>query len=390
MRLVYVAEGVPNRDPLLGDGSSMIPFEVIRHAPAGVSITLVTWTSPISVPDEIRARCDDTVMLPVHSPQVAVLRALPSPRSIGSEERASRAAGRVVRELSKNADATLVHGPHAAFLSHRVQGPLVVQVVDPWSLRAAMEAELATGLRRRYRSIKARQALAAERRLPRRARLLTVGRRDAEIWAQRLGRPVRGIPNGTDAPAGGTRLHTDGPPTVCFVGSLNYGPNIDSARTLITELAPCIWAQAPDTRFVLAGRQPDPAVLALRGDRVVVLPNVPSVLEVFRSADVALFPDRRGLGIRNSVTEAIAAGLPVVATPAAAREQQPHPLLSVGQHADELVALALSAIESRGAGDRPAAGGSAPLRTWATVTEEYLAECAAAAVPDSAAGPERS
>jgi hypothetical protein len=41
---------VPNRDPVHGNGSSMIPFEVIRHLPDDVEVTLLTYRSRIAVP----------------------------------------------------------------------------------------------------------------------------------------------------------------------------------------------------------------------------------------------------------------------------------------------------------------------------------------------------
>ena len=73
---------------------------------------------------------------------------------------------------------------------------MVIQVVDPWSMRVDMEVELARRLRARYRRRK-KQALALELRLPPEAQLLTVGRADADAWSARLQRPVRSI-NGVD------------------------------------------------------------------------------------------------------------------------------------------------------------------------------------------------
>ena len=211
----------------------------------------------------------------------------------------------------------------------------MLQTVDPWSIRSAMDGELAPGWHKIVRQIKSRQSLAVERQLPGRARLLTVSARDATLWSAALGREVRNIPNGV---AQSVRLgRSPGPPVVCFVGSLNYGPNVDSAHVLVEQIATQVWQSLPDTRFVIAGRRPTPSVMALAGQRVSVLANVPSVVDVFHSADVAVFPDTHGVGIRNSVSEALSAGVPVVATPAAAREQSVHPLLSVRESVPDLV-----------------------------------------------------
>jgi glycosyltransferase involved in cell wall biosynthesis len=350
----------------------MISFELLRHLPTDVTVRLLTFGDPADLPAEIRSRCADVVVLPLRPTRLATALSLLSAWSIGSHQRGGRRSAAQVRALSADADVTLLHGPHVMWLARGVRGPLVLQVVDPWSLRVTMDSSLATGWRRRYRSFKAARAASAERRLPRAARLLTVGRRDAQQWSARLARPVRGIPNGVDVPRAVARNRPAGPPTVCFVGSLAYGPNVESAHVLVEEIAPLVWAELPGTRFVLAGRQPSADVLALAGDRVEVRANVPSVLDVFGEADVAVFPDRHGLGVRNSVTEALAAGLPVVATPAAAREQDPSPLLHVCDSVPDLVKQVIAVLQDDAPGE--VAGSATPRRTWDCVTVEYLEE----------------
>jgi glycosyltransferase involved in cell wall biosynthesis len=106
---------------------------------------------------------------------------------------------------------------------------------------------------------------------------------------------------------------------------------------------------------------------------VDVLANVPSVLEVFHAADVAVFPDEHGVGIRNSVREALAAGTPVVATPVAAREQEPHPLLTVEENIDRIVERVVDYLTKPRT--IPTAAELEPaLRSWKDVTREYLGE----------------
>ncbi|WP_426989090.1 glycosyltransferase [Pseudarthrobacter sp. Y6] len=369
MKLLYITESVPNRDPMLGDGSSMIPFEVLRNLPGEVAVTLLTFAGPVGVPAEIRSRCNAVHVMPTRSRAWATVLSVFGLTGLGKHERSTAKAIAVAAQLSGLHDATLIHGPHALFLAKSVSGPLVLQTVDPWSVRAAMDTAIAGTLRPAYR---AREflALLAERRLPSRARLLTVGAADALTWSERLARPVRSVPNGAEKSV--REAARQNCPVACFVGSLNYGPNIDSANVLIRKIAPLVWQQVPDARFVLAGRCPDASVQALAGPRVEVLANVPSVLEVFHSADVAVFPDEHGVGIRNSVREALAAGLPVVATPVAAREQEPHPLLAVEPDTEGFVDHVVRRLTAPGRHRTPPAGGS--VRTWRTVAEDYLDE----------------
>lgn len=395
MRLLYVTESMPNRDPVFGDGSSMIPYEFLRNLPEDIAVILVTYSGPVGLPDDVRDRCDSVHILAPRNRKLAFIRSFFGLNGLGKQERSTAKAKAITSKLSRMCDATLIHGPHALPLARHVRGPMVLQTVDPWSIRAGMDTAIAKKLRPAYR-LREHQALRAERRLPAAARLLTVAAKDANAWSSRLGRTVRSIANGAEQ---GVRPadRQDGP-VVCFVGSLNYGPNIDSAAVLINKIAPLVWHRVPDAKFVIAGRRPLPSVLDLAGPRVDVLANVPSVLEVFHGADVAVFPDEHGVGIRNSVREALAAGTPVVATPVAAREQEPHPLLTVEEDVDRIAERVVGYLTGRRAGrntSESTAGRSTsdqeqpdqeqtehekepPLRSWKDVTQEYLGEVHAA------------
>lgn len=372
MHLLYLTEGVPNRDPRDGDGSSMIPYEVIRALPADIRIDLLTFDGPVPVPAEIAERCDRVLQLPVRSVRSAILQSVLRSQQIGELTRLTGRAHRTARHAAGTADVTLVHGPQVGPLVRGLPGPVVWQTVDPWSRRARMDADLATGPRRTFRELKARQALRADDRIPERVRLLTVGGADATAWERQLGRPVRAVPNGV-AEIARPATRPAGPPTVCFVGSLDYEPNVDSVHRLVRDVLPILHRARPDLEVVVAGRRPVPAVLALAGGGVRVLADVPEVADIWAAADVALFPDRHGLGIRNSVGEAVAAGLPVVASPAAAREQPDHPLLEVAVDDEALAAAVLQRL------DRPGGTVTAPsVRTWDRVAGEYREELDAA------------
>ncbi|WP_369053506.1 glycosyltransferase [Kineococcus terrestris] len=369
MHLLYVTESVPNKDPVHGDGSSAIPYEVLRNLPPDVRVDLVTFAG-VAVPDDVLRRCASVQCLPERGRRAALAGSALTPLSVGGAARTTVRARRAVRAASRRADVTLLHGPHVIGLVHEVSGPAVFQTVDPWSHQVTMQAAASSGPLARYRRFQAARALELERRLPEHVALLTVGRGDAEAWSRELGRPVTAVPLGTDS-GGSPWAPPAGPPTVCFVGSLDYGPNVESVGALVREIAPRIWDAAPETRFVLAGRRPVQAVADLAGDRVEVRANVPDVSDVFRSAHVAVFPDRSGLGMRNAVTEAVAVGIPVVASAVAAREQPAHPLLRVAQDDEDLVRLALSALTSTDA----AVTTTGTPRTWADVAEDHLRAC---------------
>ncbi len=102
---------------------------------------------------------------------------------------------------------------------------------------------------------------------------------------------------------------------VLFVGSMDYHANVDAAVDFAINIWPGILAQHPDLRFVVAGRNPAPEVLALaKSPRIEITGTVDDVRPWYRSAFVVVVPIRTGSGTRLKILEALAAGVPVVST----------------------------------------------------------------------------
>lgn len=109
-----------------------------------------------------------------------------------------------------------------------------------------------------------------------------------------------------------------GPPTLVFTGVMNYLPNVDGCTFFAHEVLPKLQARHPDVRFVIVGSQPTPEVRAL-GERpgVTVTGFVPDVRTYLAEATISVAPLRIARGIQNKALEAMAMGLPVVASPSA-------------------------------------------------------------------------
>jgi glycosyltransferase involved in cell wall biosynthesis len=130
--------------------------------------------------------------------------------------------------------------------------------------------------------------------------------------------PIRVVPNIVpggmpDLPSVRRRSDREGP-LLLFQGHLSYRPNVMAARFLAERIVPAVRAMLPEARLVLAGRRPHRHVDALRGDRIEIIADPPDLAPILERADLAILPLRIGSGTRIKALEALAWGLPVVAT----------------------------------------------------------------------------
>lgn len=108
-------------------------------------------------------------------------------------------------------------------------------------------------------------------------------------------------------------------PALVFSGSMASIQSVDAAAFLVNEVMPLIGPQHPDCHLYLVGNGPLPEVRALASDQVHVTGFVDDLAAHLRAAAVYVCPLRLGSGMRTRVIEALACGVPTVATPMALR-----------------------------------------------------------------------
>jgi glycosyltransferase involved in cell wall biosynthesis len=152
------------------------------------------------------------------------------------------------------------------------------------------------------------------------ARVFLVGKRDIDEIAK-SGRVANAVvqPHGQDVPATERLAKAQREPgAIVMSGVMATYTNVDAATWFAREIFPLIEREVPEASFWIVGRQPQREVLALaRPPRVVVTGEVPDVSEWLLRAEVGVAPLRIGAGMQNKLVQAMAAGLPVVATPVA-------------------------------------------------------------------------
>jgi glycosyltransferase involved in cell wall biosynthesis len=105
--------------------------------------------------------------------------------------------------------------------------------------------------------------------------------------------------------------------TLLFVGNYEYAPNVDAALFLAQAILPVVRQDMPQAQLWLVGNAPPPVLQQLASEHIRVTGYVDDVRPYYAQATLFVCPLRVGAGIKNKILEAMAMGLPIVATPIA-------------------------------------------------------------------------
>jgi glycosyltransferase involved in cell wall biosynthesis len=216
-----------------------------------------------------------------------------------------------------------------AALGGKLEGrPAVLAALDAWHLNVVARARLAPLHRRPGFALQAALTRRFEsREYARFDRVVVVSDEDAD--ALRSVNPLIRldvIPNGVDAEAFGSDGSHREPGAIVFTGVMSFPPNVAAATFMARRVLPAVRADRTDARLWLVGRDPAPAVLELAGaPGVEVVGEVQDMRPWLSRASVYACPMVSGTGIKNKLLEAMANGLPCVATPLAIRGLRAEP-----------------------------------------------------------------
>jgi glycosyltransferase involved in cell wall biosynthesis len=182
------------------------------------------------------------------------------------------------------------------------------------------------------------------------------------------------IPNAVDSTAVPFREPRAERNILLFLGTLDYRPNADAVAWLVRDILPAIRQSRPDVRLRLVGRGSE----RLQGDGVEGIGYVDSVLSQLEEADALVAPLRMAGGVRFKVLEAMAAGLPVVGTPAGLQgiDAEPDRHALVARTAPDLASAALRVLDDGPLAKRLALAGRKLVQErydWSVIAPKYLA-----------------
>lgn len=186
------------------------------------------------------------------------------------------------------------------------------------------------------------------------------------------------VPNGVDTKRFRPNNARSAGRRIAFHGVLRYPPNVTAARFLAEQVVPRVRDVVPDANLDLVGLDPTSDVRALaRLPGVTVTGWVDDIAATLGRADVYVCPMTSGTGIKNKLLEAMACGLPCVATPLATQglavTDDVH--LCIHDSAREIAGAVIDLLRHR---DRAAELGVAARRyvvdhhAWRSTVDDYV------------------
>lgn len=138
-----------------------------------------------------------------------------------------------------------------------------------------------------------------------------------------------------------------------YLGAYRHYPNEDAVIYFVNEIFPLIKKKDRDVKLYIVGSHPTRRINRLkRHEDIVITGSVPDVKPYLEKGTIFIAPIRLGGGIKGKILEAMATGLPVVATPLAvtglgARDGENISIASTSEEFAEKVVALLSDNELR-------------------------------------------
>ena len=193
--------------------------------------------------------------------------------------------------------------------------PVVMDLVDAWSLNLARLARDRNWISAAFYLLQSWRMLNYERKVTSQVAHAII----SSVTDQKTIGPFQNlsvVPNGVHCPEHPIVHRQDAEKlSIVFVGNMGYGPNIAAITYFVQSVFPILRSHLADSELIVIGPNP-PAKLVRTCSQAGVkfLGYVPDLNEYLERATVSIAPMRSGSGIQNKVLEAMAAGIPVVAT----------------------------------------------------------------------------
>ncbi len=140
-------------------------------------------------------------------------------------------------------------------------------------------------------------------------------------------------------------------PTVLFVGTFNWLPNVEAVQFLVENVWPKVKQKMKKAKLWIVGNAPTKEIFDYqdKDNSITVTGGIPDIRDAFSGAHVLLAPVFSGKGTRYKILEAMASNTPIVATETAVEGLGVRHGVHVmtGNNAQEMAEMTLKVLEDK-------------------------------------------
>ena len=315
MRLIFLTPSLPYPPRR---GFELVPYHRIRLLSRQHQITLAYVDDGSTKPehvDHMRLFCDEVVALPISKVNrlVGVITSVFSgiPLQVGLFRH--RRSAQLIRDLCARKRFDILHA-YMLRVGELIPSnglPVVLDLIDSMSVNFERRIPFALWpmrllLREEVRRLKRYEPAVASRH----PHIFV-----SEIDRDAVGQNGSVIPLGVDTAVFFPGKERGETMSVVFTGNMFYAPNQQAVAWFLEHCWTQLRAQFPRMSFHVVGNEPPSWLRAKDGiDGIHVLGSVPSMADEIRRAVVAIAPMQSGSGMQFKILEAMACGIPVVAS----------------------------------------------------------------------------
>ncbi|MBO7431778.1 MAG: glycosyltransferase [Elusimicrobia bacterium] len=122
------------------------------------------------------------------------------------------------------------------------------------------------------------------------------------------------IPTGVDSEFYKPNDIVDDEKSLVFVGHYKHFPNLDAIVYFVKNIYPKVIEKIPNIKLYIVGSGVTKAVEDLKSDNIIITGEIEDIRQYLKRPNIFIAPVRLGGGIKGKVLEAMAMGVPVVAT----------------------------------------------------------------------------
>jgi len=320
MRVLFLTARFPY-PPLKGD--KIVSYQRLKHLSRSHEITLLSFCEgTLTSGDlaEVGKFCRDVHTVPLRKAEIYsnLVRGsfLNTPFQVLYHQ--SQAFRRELSELLAHDTFDLLHVfmlRIAPYVADYAGCPKLLELIDSMELNMERRACFERGIKRMLFREEVRRLAGYERQLAEKFdRAVVVSDVDARVIKARN---LKVSPLGIDFQQFYPQPAKDGAnPLIVFTGNMGYFPNENAALYFANDVLPRIRREVPGVRFWVVGGGPSPKLRQLEdaNKAVRVVGFVNSMCEYINRASVSVCPVLAGSGMQFKILEALACGVPVVAT----------------------------------------------------------------------------